>query len=69
MNEYVYKIMWRIRYLIDKKGLTLGQVAKMIGVNPATFSTWLRTTRPIPFEKVCELAQLLGVTMEELVKE
>ncbi len=59
----------RIRQIREEKGLTQEKVAKWAGVTAASLSRWENEEREPTFRNVEKIAQALGVTMAEMIKE
>lgn len=53
----------------DSKGLTDGKVAERAGIGRSTFSDW-KSGRSVPkYDKMCKIADALGMIYMELVNE
>lgn len=59
----------RIRYWREKRGLTLEQLGKRMGVTHATISRWETSNRSVTVDKLLKLAQELGCHPGELIAE
>lgn len=57
-----------IRAQLRSKGLTQQDVARRFSVSEATVSRWIDRHAPLPLRVVPELAGMLGVKIEPLVK-
>ena len=58
----------RMRELRKQKGMTLKQLADIIGVAEVTVSTYERGTREPPLSVLCAIADALGASLDELVR-
>jgi transcriptional regulator with XRE-family HTH domain len=63
--RYVSKIV----EIIDSQGRKKSWVAEQIGVSVTSINNWDKGEAMIPYDKARKLAQVLGVTMEELYEE
>ena len=59
----------RIKKIREEKGLTQEEVARRAGVTAVSISRWENKEREPTFQNVERIAQALGVTMAEMVKE
>lgn len=59
----------RMKQIREEKGLTQNEVAQRAGVTAASLSRWENEEREPTFQNVQRIAQALGVTMAEMVKE
>lgn len=57
----------RLRYLRQKRGWTIKDVARYAQIPPATLTDWERDVSVPPADKLAELAKLYGVTMDFIV--
>lgn len=53
----------------ESQGKSKAWVARKIGVSAYSIANWESGSAMIPYDKARSLAQLYGVTMEELYKE
>lgn len=51
----------RVYKLLDKKNMAQSELAKMLGVSPATVSNWLNNKTQPSIERIKEMAQIFGV--------
>lgn len=59
----------RMKQIREEKGLTQNEVAQRAGVTAASLSRWENEEREPTFQNVQRIAQALGATMAEMVKE
>lgn len=52
---------------MDRTGHTPTDVARALGVKPGTVCAWMLGYRTPPLSRAMILAQVLGVTLEELI--
>jgi hypothetical protein len=52
--------------LVDSQGRRITWIARSVGVDPSVVSGWCSGYRPVPRQRITELAQLLGVPEESL---
>lgn len=55
--------------ILKKKKLTAYAVAKATGLSPTVFSDWKSGKSKPKVDKLMKIADFLGVTIEELIKE
>jgi transcriptional regulator with XRE-family HTH domain len=55
--------------LIEKKGITPYRVAKDTGIATATLTAWKNGDYIPKLDKIQKIADYLGVTLDELIKE
>jgi len=55
--------------LLEEKGITPYRVAKEIGISPVVFTDWKNGKSTPKLDKLIKIANYLGVTLEELIKE
>ena len=53
----------------DSKGLTDGKVAERAGIGRSTFSDWKSGRSAPKYEKMCKIADALGMIYMELINE
>ncbi|MCL2231792.1 MAG: helix-turn-helix domain-containing protein [Treponema sp.] len=57
----------RVKYLIKTHKTTQPKIAELIGMPPGTFRNWIYHNRIPDVETACDLAAILGVTVDFLV--
>lgn len=55
--------------LLKVKGLTAYAVSKKTGIPQSTFSDWKKGKSAPKLDKLVKIADSLGITLEELIKE
>ena len=63
MNE----VLQRTLELLEQKGMTSYQLCKKIGINQNTFSTWKTKDRIPPADRLSDIANALGVSVDYLI--
>jgi DNA-binding XRE family transcriptional regulator len=58
---------YRLQVLRAKAGLTLMVAAERIGVTHPALITWERGVKDLPLKRAVQLAQLYGVTVNDLI--
>lgn len=58
-----------IKYLRNKHGIKLSEIAEMLGVKEAAVSKYEYGRIPIDVEKLERLADFFGVTLNQMVKQ
>ena len=59
----------KVKEIRNKIGLTQGELAVKIGVNQNTVSQWETGERVPRADKLIQLAEILGCTVDELLKD
>jgi transcriptional regulator with XRE-family HTH domain len=59
----------KIAYWADLKGMKHKYLANQCGVSPQTFSNWVRNITQPDLERSAQLAQIFGISIDELVKK
>jgi transcriptional regulator with XRE-family HTH domain len=57
----------QLRALREKAGLTLRELARQVGEHPSNVSYWERTGHPPRSAVLVRMAQVLGVTVEDVL--
>ena len=57
----------RVKYLIRTHKTTQSKIAELIGISPGTFRNWIYHNRVPDVETACDLAVVLGVSVDFLV--
>lgn len=61
-------VIERIESLLNERGMKKKAVYEILGVSPSTYTTWVATnTASIPSEYVPKIANLFGLTCDELL--
>lgn len=55
--------------IIKKKNITAYQVAKITGVATSTLTEWKKGSYTPKLDKLIKIADCLGVTLEEIIKD
>jgi transcriptional regulator with XRE-family HTH domain len=61
--------MLALRRLREKRGLTLCELAQMVGVTPGAVSHWETGRRKIGLDDAAKIARALGCTVDDLLVE
>lgn len=60
-------LSFQLKKMIDLTGLTVSELSRQSGVPKQTITDWLAGTEPRRISQVKKVANLLGVTVDELV--
>jgi transcriptional regulator with XRE-family HTH domain len=58
----------RIAYWAEVKGIKHKYLAKECGVSSVTFSSWVNNKRQPDLKQSDDLARILGITVDQLIK-
>lgn len=64
-NDMV-KLKQHLRNYLDDRGITAAQLARKSGVSKQVISTWLNGVSPRRIEQVKKVADVIGITVDEL---
>lgn len=59
----------RLKLVLVEKKRTSKWLAEQLGVNPSTVSKWCTNTSQPPLETLIQIAQHLGVTIQDLLRD
>ena len=59
----------RLKLVLVEQKRTSKWVAEQLGVNPSTVSKWCTNTSQPPLETLIQIAQHLGVTIQDLLRD
>ena len=59
----------RIKLVLVEQKRTSKWLAEQLGVNPSTVSKWCTNTSQPPLETLIQIAQHLGVTIQDLLRD
>ena len=59
----------RLKLVLVEQKRTSKWLAEQLGVNPSTVSKWCTNTSQPPLETLIQIAQHLGVTIQDLLRE
>ena len=59
----------RLKLVLVEQKRTSKWLAEQLGVNPSTVSKWCTNTSQPPFETLIQIAQHLGVTIQDLLRD
>ena len=59
----------RLKLVLVEQKRTSKWLAEQLGVNPSTVSKWCTNTSQPPLETLIQIAQPLGVTIQDLVRD
>ncbi len=66
-EEFFIELGERIRDLRKERHMTQGELAKQLGVTQALIASYELATRNIPIRKLISIAEILGVSFEEII--
>lgn len=58
----------KIRSLRDKLGIAQTRMAKLLGLQPSTYSSYEQGVRSFPYDILPSIARILGVEVSDIVK-
>lgn len=67
--EEVAGMYWKIKELLDERGLTFYQLSKAVGISQAAFTQWKNGRSKPKFEAVAKIANFLGVPVSHFYGE
>lgn len=59
----------RLKLVLVEQKRTSKWLAEQLGVNPSTVSKWCTNTSQPPLETLIQIAQYLGVTIQDLLRD
>ena len=59
----------RLKLVLVEQKRTSKWLAEQLGVNPSTVSKWCTNTSQPPLETLIQIAQHLGVTIQDLLRD
>ena len=59
----------RLKLVLVEQKRTSKWLAEQLGVNPSTVSKWCTNTSQPPLETIIQIAQHLGVTIQDLLRD
>lgn len=59
----------RLKLVLVEQKRTSKWLAEQLGVNPSTVSKWCTNTSQLPLETLIQIAQHLGVTIQDLLRD
>ena len=59
----------RLKLVLVEQKSTSKWLAEQLGVNPSTVSKWCNNTSQPPLETLIQIAQYLGVTIQDLLRD
>ena len=59
----------RLKMVLVEQKRTSKWLAEQLGVNPSTVSKWCTNTSQPPLETLIQIAQHLGVTIQDLLRD
>ena len=59
----------RLKLVLVEQKRTSKRLAEQLGVNPSTVSKWCTNTSQPPLETLIQIAQHLGVTIQDLLRD
>ena len=59
----------RLKLVLVEQKRTSKWLAEQLGVNPSTVSKWCTNTTQPPLETLIQIAQYLGVTIQDLLRD
>ena len=59
----------RLKLVLVEQKRTSKWLAEQLGVNPSTVSKWCTNTSQPPLETLIQIAQHLGVTIQDLMRD
>lgn len=59
----------RLKLVLVEQKRTSKWLAEQLGVNPSTVSKWCTNTSQPPLETLIQIAQQLGVTIQDLLRD
>ena len=59
----------RLKLVLVEQKRTSKWLAEQLGVNPSTVSKWCTDTSQPPLETLIQIAQYLGVTIQDLLRD
>ena len=59
----------RLKLVLVEQKRTSKWLAEQLGVNPSTVSKWCTNTSQPPLETLIQIAQHLGVTIQQLLRD
>ena len=59
----------RLKLVLVEQKRTSKWLAEQLGVNPSTVSKWCTNTSQPPLETLIKIAQYLGVTIQDLLRD
>ena len=59
----------RLKLVLVEQERTSKWLAEQLGVNPSTVSKWCTNTSQTPLETLIQIAQHLGVTIQDLLRD
>ena len=59
----------RLKLVLVEQKRTSKWLAELLGVNPSTVSKWCTNTSQPPLETLIQIAQHLGVTIQDLLRD
>ena len=59
----------RLKLVLVEQKRTSKWLAEKLGVNPSTVSKWCTNTSQPPLETLIQIAQYLGVTIQDLLRD
>ena len=59
----------RLKLVLVEQKRTSKWLAEQLGVNPSTVSMWCTNTSQPPLETLIQIAQHLGVTIQDLLRD
>jgi transcriptional regulator with XRE-family HTH domain len=57
----------QLKLLRVRAGLSQDEIAERLGIKTSRYGTWERGERMMSLEQACQVAEVLGCTLEELV--
>ncbi len=63
-----YEIAQRIKKLIDEKGYTKVEIARKLRISPTSVYKWLEAESLPDVQHLLDLSEMLGVTIDYIVK-
>ena len=61
--------IYRLKLVLVEQKRTSKWLAEQLGVNPSTVSKWCTNTSQPPLETLIQIAQHLGVTIQDLLRD